>query len=111
MRHNGQKPINLSALPAGRYEVRPGERAQVACLCCPAWRVLRRGMVPAHRAADGLSRCPGSGQRIISDVSPAAHQALVQAAGRQADLFHGSRTHRTPAPAAPTPVCRMGSAA
>jgi hypothetical protein len=43
-------------------------------------------MLPAHRAADGVTRCARSGQRIQVDLTPAEWRARLDAAVREARL-------------------------
>lgn len=70
MRQNGRPPLRTSKMLSNRVSLHRGERAQVACPVCLRWRVLERGMLRPHRADDGRSRCPGSGQRVVVDESP-----------------------------------------
>ena len=75
MRHNGRPVLVASELTPNLLMLYPGERPVLACPGCGTWRVLRRGMLPAHRAEDGVRRCPGSGQRgpgVRPDCRPVA---------------------------------------
>lgn len=65
--HNRRAPIPTSSIDPFKVSLRRGERYQVACPWCDRWRLLLRGMLEPHRRADGVSRCPGSGQRIVLD--------------------------------------------
>lgn len=67
--HNRRAPIPTSSVDPFRVSLRSGERYQVACPWCDRWRLLLRGMLEPHRRGDGVSRCPGSGQRIVLDES------------------------------------------
>ena len=93
MRDNGCAAVRVSELPPSRVCLQPGEPLAVACLVCGRWRVVRRGMLWPHRAADGVSRCPGSGQRIAVDVSPGELAARLVAAAREAAARHARRRH------------------
>lgn len=73
--HNRRSPIPTSAIDPFKVSLRVGERYQVACPWCDRWRLLLRGMLEPHRRADGVSRCPGSGQRIVLDETEAQWRA------------------------------------
>jgi hypothetical protein len=88
-----------------------GSLAAIACPSCQTWRVPRRGMLPAHRAADDVTRCPGSGLRVQVDLTAAQWQARLHAAARQAGLRRGSRVHLGARPPVPPPVFRIARAA
>ncbi len=60
----------VSTVPPDRVNLRPGELVAVACPVCGRWRRVKRHMLWPHRAADGLTRCLGSGQRIQIDLLP-----------------------------------------
>jgi hypothetical protein len=68
MRHNGRPALLASKLPASKLNVRPGQAHSIVCQDCQTWRLLRRGMVFPHRAADGTTRCQGSAQRITLNI-------------------------------------------
>lgn len=111
MRHNDRPPIAASELAPNLLMLSPGSRPVLACPDCGTWRVPQRGMMPAHRAADDVTRCPGSGQRIRIDLTPAEWQARLGAAVREAGLRRGSRVHRGGRPPAPSPIFRIARAA
>jgi hypothetical protein len=67
-------------------------------------------MLPAHRAADGVTRCGGSGQRVVIDTTPAEWQARLDAAVREAGLRRSSRVHRGSRPPVAPPVFRIARA-
>ena len=110
MRHNNRPPLDQRNLPksADTCPERPaGDEL-------PGLRHLAstdRGMLPAHRAADGMARCPGSGQRVVIDLTPPQWQARLDAAVREAGLRHGSRVHRGGRPPVAPPVFRIARAA
>ena len=110
-RHNGRPPLAASELAPSLIMLTPGTRAVVACPDCGTWRVPRRGMLPAHRAADGITRCPGSGQRVRIDLTAAEWRARLDAAVREAGLRRGSRVHRGARPPVAPPVFRIARAA
>jgi hypothetical protein len=85
-------------------------RPVLACPDCGSWRVPQRGMLPAHRAADGVTRCGGSGQRVVIDVTAAERRVQLDAAVREAGLRHGSRIHRGSRPPVAPPVFRIARA-
>ena len=110
MRHNGRPPLAVSELPPNLLMLTPGSRPVLACPDCGTWRVPRRGMLPAHRAADGVSRCAGSGQRVRIDLTPAEWQARLRAAVREAGLRRGSRVRRGARLPVPPAVFRIARA-
>jgi len=110
-RHNGRPPLAASELTPSLIMLTPGTRAVVACPDCGTWRVPSRGMLPAHRAADKVTRCPGSGQRVCIDLTAGEWRARLDAAVREAGLRRGSRVHRGARPPVPPPVFRIARAA
>jgi hypothetical protein len=110
VRHNGRPPLAASTLPPNLLMLFPGSRPVVACPDCGTWRVPRRGMLPAHRAADGVTRCGGSGQRVVIDVTPTEWRAQLDAAVREAGLRHGSRIRCGSRPPVTLPVFRIARA-
>jgi hypothetical protein len=107
VRHNGRPPLAVSELPPNLLMLAPGCRPVLACPDCGTWRVPQRGMLPAHRAADAVTRCGGSGQRVRIDLTPAQWQAWLNAAVREAGLRRGRRVYRGARPAVPPPVFRL----
>lgn len=110
MRPNGRPVLAMSAL-APNLLMLFGDRPVLVCPDCRTWRVPRRGMLPAHRASDGVSRCPGSGQRVRVDLSPSEWQARLAAAIREAEQRHATRVYRTGHPPAAPPIFRPSIAA
>jgi len=111
MRHNGRAPLLLSTLHSDCVTLDGDEIRSVVCTDCGTWRVVRRGMVAAHRAEprsnrptdrldqrkpqDRVPRCDGSGQRIKIDRR---HREAMPAENRRAaQQFYKP----IPAPAAP----------
>ncbi len=70
MRHNRRRPIRTSTMAPNQVSLRKDSAPVVRCPICGAWRLVERSMVRAHRASDGRTRCPGSGQRLIIDETP-----------------------------------------
>ena len=105
MRLNDRPPLAVSTLPPNLLMFLP--RPALACPDCGSWRALRRGMLPAHRAADGVTRCGGSGQRVVIDVTPAEWRARLDAAVREAALRRSNRVHRGSRPPVAPPVFRI----
>ena len=110
MRHNGRPVLVASELTPNLLMLYPGERPVVACPGCGTWRVPRRGMLPAHRAGDGVRRCPGSGQRVRIDLTAAQWLAGLQVAAREVARRRATRVHRTPQPVPAPPVFRIAAA-
>jgi hypothetical protein len=103
--------VAASKLSPSLIMLAPGTRAVVACPDCGTWRVPARGMLPAHRAADEVTRCDGSGQRIRIDLTPAEWQARLAAAVREAGQRHAVRVHRSGRPPTAPPIFRLTRAA
>jgi hypothetical protein len=110
MRPNGRPPVAASTLPPNALLLAPGSRPVVTCPDCGTWRMLKRGMVPAHRSADEVARCPGSGQRLVMDLSVAEWRARLDAAARDAALRRSSQVHCSGHPPTPPPVFRLATA-
>jgi hypothetical protein len=109
MRPNGRPMLAASELTPNLLMLFPGSRPVLACPGCGTWRVLRRSMVPAHRSADEVSRCPGSGQRVVVDLSPAEWLARLQAAVRETAQRRPSRVYRGACTPVTPPVYRIVS--
>jgi hypothetical protein len=110
-RHNGRPPLAVSELAPSLVMLSPASPKPVlACPDCGTWRVPNRGM-PAHRTADGLTRCPGSGQRVRIDLTYIEWRARLDAGVREAGLRRGSRVQRGGRPPVPPPVFRITRAA
>lgn len=110
MRNNGRPALRASTTIPSLLMLYPGTRPVVACPDCGTWRVLRRGMLPAHRAADEYSRCPGSGQQVTIDLTPAQWMESLRAAAREAARRHGTRVRRSGKPPVPQPMFRLAAA-
>ena len=82
MRHNGRPAVPVSTLPPDQVNLRLGEPVAVACPICGKWRHVKRHMLWPHRAHDGRTRCPGSGQRIRLDLTPTQWLAQLETARR-----------------------------
>ena len=111
MRHNAATPLKFSTLSPALIDL-DGPRPCVVCPSCGTWRVLHRGMIPAHLVADhaGSALCPSTGQRYVRDLSPAEWSARRTVAARHAarvrPVYARSCTRPKPQPAAPVPVHR-----
>ena len=109
MRHNGQSALPTSALPPNLISLYPGERPRVACPECGRWRLLHRGMLVPHRSDDGVSRCPGSAQRVVIDLNFPEWQERLSAAERDTVRRRGSRVRPQAAPPVAHPVFQPAS--
>lgn len=109
MRHNGRPVILASSFTPNMLSLYPGEPPTVTCPDCRRWRCLHRGMLAPHRAGDGDTRCPGSGQRIRIDLTPAEWQTRLREAERDAGRRHRTRVIRSPQPPTPPAVSRMAA--
>src|ERR1700690_3268880 len=95
MRNTGRPALLASATIPSLLMLSPGTRPVVACPDCGTWRVPRRGLLPAHRAADEHSRCPGSGQRATIDLTPVQWMESLRVAGREAAIRRGATVRRS----------------
>jgi len=82
MRSNSRPAMALSALAPDQVSLRPGEAVAIACPFCGRWRRVKRHMLWPHRAHDGTTRCPGSGQRVVIDLTPGQWAARLDTARR-----------------------------
>ena len=102
MRDNGRPAVPASTIRPDHLNLRPGELRTVVCPDCRRVRTLVRGMICAHaderRADRGVwPRCPGSGQRIRLDLSPAAWEAALAAQKRTWEKAWADPDTRRPA--------------
>ncbi|GII03091.1 hypothetical protein Pta02_50990 [Planobispora takensis] len=110
MRHNRRPPLLASAMPPNHLNLRPGERLMAVCPDCNRWRLIRRSMLWPHRTDDGTTRCPGSAQRVIIDLTPTQWLARLAMACRQAATRRTRRIQLAPQPPTPTPIHRLTAA-
>ncbi len=110
MRHNNRPPILASTLPPNQLSMHPGEATQYVCRDCGRWTLLRRSIGLAHRAADGIKRCPGSGQRLTRDLTPIEWAARLREADRGAALHRAQRVYRTAKPPIAPAVVQLAAA-
>ncbi|MEQ7127418.1 hypothetical protein ABN034_23110 [Actinopolymorpha sp. B11F2] len=114
MRHNRRPVLLASNLNPNMISLHPGEHPSAACPDCGRWRILRRGMLAPHRDTDGATRCPGSGQRIVVDITPAQWMFRLSTATRHAWRFRAPysvlRTRPKPQPPLAAPLFRMPAA-
>jgi hypothetical protein len=111
MRHNGQPVLLASQMTPNLLMIYPGARPMVACPGCGTWRVPRRRMLWPHRLADGMSRCPGSGQRVEIDLTPVQWLASLRAASREAAARRGGQVLRSGIPSPRPAASRLWAAA
>jgi hypothetical protein len=110
MRDNGRPALLASNTIPSLLTLYPGMHPVVACPDCGTWRMLRRGMLPAHRAADEHSRCPGSGQRVTIDLTPVQWVENLRVAAREAAGRRATTIRRSGNPPVPRPVFRLAAA-
>jgi DNA-directed RNA polymerase subunit RPC12/RpoP len=113
VRHNHRPPILASNLPPSQLSMHPGEATQYVCADCGRWTLLRRGIALSHRAADGVTRCPGSGQRLTRDITPAEwairlREGTRDVGGRHVTTRRGG-LHYAAKPPAPRAVCQIAA--
>ena len=106
MRDNGRPVLLASTMTPNLLMLTAGTRPVVACPDCGTWRVPRRGMIPAHRAADEHSRCPGSGQRITIDLTPVQWMETLRVAVREAARRRGTTVRGGGKAPVPQPLLR-----
>lgn len=122
MRHNGRPSIALSSLATNLFTADwrgdASVRVTVVCRDCGCFRTVKRGMVFPHRytaqVAPGSyvedARCPGSGQRITVDVTPAEWADGFRNACQTTERRRSARTLIKPGPAPATPLHRIAAA-
>jgi hypothetical protein len=67
-------------------------------------------MLPAHRAADEHSSCPGSGQRVTIDLTPVQWMENLRVAVREAAGRRAATVRRSGNPPVTRPVFRLAVA-
>ncbi|MCP2337906.1 hypothetical protein [Actinomadura rupiterrae] len=139
MQHNGRPPISVSDLPLNHVNLRrpegdraEGERTMLICGDCGTWVSLRRHMVLPHRRSHRSEaeirafaygrrtaplerwhrqeRCPGSGQRVITDLSYESWRSRLAEAAADAGTRRSARTMVKPTPALPPSLTQMATA-
>ena len=110
MRHNNRPPILASTLPSNQLTMHPGEATQYVCRDCGRWTLLRRSIALTHRAVNGITRCPGSGQRVTRDLTPTEWTARLREAARDAAVHRSPRVHRTAKPPVVPAVVQLAAA-
>lgn len=116
--------LALSTLSPLHIDLTQAGKALFVCPDCGRWLRPRRGLAPAHRAADEFTRCAGSARRLSFDVQPEEWRAAVVAERRRRreraktaikNLIEPSTRRATVArslvypPVAPA-ICQMGAA-
>lgn len=125
MRHNGRPAIRASAMRPDHLSLRDGEPRLAVCPDCDTWHRLTRSMIKPHRDSIGTpkteerryfgdkptggSRCPGSAQRIIIDLTPEEWGEKLLAAETTAASRRTARPSRKPQPVIPMPVARLAA--
>ena len=101
MLSNGRPSIRISTLPTMSVDLCEGRHAWIKCRTCKRWVEIARGLVQVHRP-DGKTRCAGSRQHIVIDLTPEQHRRrtvaarhAVRAADRElaADAIEYGLTH------------------
>jgi hypothetical protein len=96
--HRNGRTIKLSDLEPNRYTLPARDtktRPTIVCPDCGRFRTIQRTAIFPHRADDGVTRCPGSGTRVIFDMTSGSWAAALR---REAYLIEG-----------PTPSCVISS--
>lgn len=90
-RPNGRARLHTSTVDPRRMRLTEPDSCQLACPMCGRWRNLQtlpgvsdEKHVGAHRADDGITRCPGSGQRVVVDETLQQWRARVEHAHHDA---------------------------
>jgi hypothetical protein len=111
VRPSSRPALLASAIKPQNLNLRDGERKLIVCPDCHTWRALRRNMIWPHHpdlGQDGRpARCPGSGQRIIMDITVEQWGEALAIGSQEAAARGGRRQFTKPALPAPTPVHRM----
>jgi hypothetical protein len=100
------KTPNLYSLPARESGYRP----TIVCPDCRTHREVVRTLIHAHRAEDGVTRCSGSGTRIVFDVTADEWALMLRDATHATDRRRSNRVKIKPEPAVPVPVFRIAAA-
>lgn len=75
--------LALSTLSPLHIDLTQPGRALFVCPDCGRWLRPRRGLAPAHRATDEVTRCAGSARRLNFDVQPDEWRAAAAAERRR----------------------------
>jgi hypothetical protein len=117
MRTNGQT-VKLSTLKPYEYSIPPARYFQsptpwypfISCPACGEHRQVRRTFIEAHRAADGVKRCKGSGTKVIFDVTGEDWALALREDAAAVEYRRSNRVKLKPDPAPATPVHRIALA-
>jgi hypothetical protein len=75
--------LALSTLSPLHIDLTQPGKALFVCPDCGRWLRPRRGLAPAHRAGDEVTRCAGSARRLSFDIQPDEWRAAVVAERRR----------------------------
>lgn len=92
MRHNGQPHLVASEMPVWKLDFTPNETPRAVCPACGGMLPLTRSMIAPH------GTCPGSGQRIWRDLTPAEWARRYQEAEADADRLPAGERRMKPWP-------------
>jgi len=116
-RTNGRPPLLLSTIRSDRFNVRPGERRQIACPDCDVWRWITGETalkICEHDDEEAGYRCPSSLQVVVVDIDIERWQARQDRRTPDAMLAETrrpSRVLRKPKVPVAAPVHTMGRTA
>ena len=90
--------LHVSKLRPNDVDLTPGQRWSIRCPDCDRWRGLKRSQITTHcpdqdcLSAGCWSRCPGSGRRVVVDLTPEEwKQREIEAAAWADALRAGAR--------------------
>ena len=93
----------LFSLPARESGIRP----TIVCPDCETHRTIARTLIHPHRASDGMTRCTGSGTRIVFDITADDWSLKLRQAEHATETRRARRPMFKPEPALPVPLHRM----
>ncbi len=102
--HRNGRTIVLSKQDPNRYTLpvrNTGTRPTIVCPDCERFRTIQHTLIFPHRADDGVTRCPGSGTRVVFDVAPIEWEQAMYFATITTDR---RRSKRVMVKAEPAPV-------
>ena len=111
--HRNGRTVELSSLKPYEFSLPArdsGVRPTIVCRECKHHRVLSGNLVFPHRADDGKTRCPGSGTRVIFDVTTEEWEQALYFATIATDRRRSKRVMVKAEPAPVAPLHRMAAA-
>lgn len=103
------RTVKLSSLLPNQYALPPrGWHPTIVCDLCNTHCQVRHALVEIHRP--GGIRCPGSGIKVVFDVTAEDWELMLRQASHGTDLRRAKRTVIKPLLPVATPVHRIAAA-